>query len=251
MSVTPRKLSLAWGLWFHFWLVICTIIFANIALLGTFINRTGNLYRRGAVGWGKWPLRFGRIPVQVEGLELLTPGQNYVYAANHRSAVDIFVLAAILPGKFMWVAKESIFKIPIIGQVLARLGSVPVDRSNLQKAMRSLNLAAARVRGGMSVIIFPEGTRAETPELLPFKKGVFVMAIKAGQPIVPVSISGTMAIQPRGSFRVRPGPVKVVISKPIAPQDFPRKEDLIAAVHHAVAANYDPYFPYGPGGADG
>jgi 1-acyl-sn-glycerol-3-phosphate acyltransferase len=187
----------------------------------------------------------------VEGLELLIPGQTYVYAANHRSAIDIFALAAILPGKFMWVAKESIFKIPIIGQVLARLGSVPVDRSNLQKAMRSLNLAAARVRGGMSVIIFPEGTRAETPEILPFKKGVFVMAFKAGQPIVPVSISGTMAIQPRGSFRVRPGPVKVVISKPIDPQDFPRKEDLIAAVHRAVAANYEPYFPYGPGGADG
>ena len=251
MSVTPRKPSLAWGLWFHFWLLICTIIFANIALLGTFINRTGNLYRRGAVGWGKWPLRFGRIPVQVEGLELLTPGQNYVYAANHRSAMDIFVLAAILPGKFMWVAKESIFKIPIIGQVLARLGSVPVDRSNVQKTMRSLNLAAARVRGGLSVIIFPEGTRAETPEILPFKKGVFVMAFKAGQPIVPVSISGTRAIQPRGSFRVSPGPVKVVISKPIDPQDFPRKEDLIAAVHHAVAANYDQYFPYGPGGPDG
>ena len=101
------------------------------------------------------------------------------------------------------------------------------------------------------MIIFPEGTRATVAELLPFKKGVFIMAQKAGQPIVPVSISGTRFIQPRASLRVRPGPVKVVLSPPIQPQNFKRKEELMAAVRQAVEANYDPDFPYGPGGADG
>ncbi|MBU4353856.1 MAG: 1-acyl-sn-glycerol-3-phosphate acyltransferase, partial [Proteobacteria bacterium] len=95
--------------------------------------------------------------------------------------------------------------------------------------------------------IFPEGTRAMTRELLPFKKGVFIMAIKAGQPIVPVSISGTRFIQPRGTIRMIPGPIKVVISPPIAPQTFRRKEDLMAAVRQAIEAHYDPDFPHGPG----
>jgi 1-acyl-sn-glycerol-3-phosphate acyltransferase len=83
-------------------------------------------------------------------------------------------------------------------------------------------------------------------ELLPFKKGVFIMAMKAGQPIVPVSISGTRFIQPRGTVRMRPGPIKVVISPPIAPHSYPRKEGLMDAVRRAIDAHYDPDFPYGP-----
>jgi len=111
-------------------------------------------------------------------------------------------------------------------------------------------LAAAKVRGGTSMIIFPEGTRVPEQELKPFKKGVFIMVLKAGQPLVPVSINGTFFIQPRGSFKMRPGPVKVVIGPPIHSQNYSRKEDLMDAVWHAIAANYDPDFPYGPAGAD-
>jgi 1-acyl-sn-glycerol-3-phosphate acyltransferase len=82
---------------------------------------------------------------------------------------------------------------------------------------------------------------------MPFKKGVFIMAMKAEQPIVPVSISGTRFIQPRETIRIRPGPIKVVISPPIAPGTFSRKEELMAAVRQAIDAHYDPDFPYGPG----
>jgi 1-acyl-sn-glycerol-3-phosphate acyltransferase len=131
------------------------------------------------------------------------------------------------------------------------MGYISVDRSNQAAAIRSLNHATARVKAGTSMIIFPEGTRATVGELLPFKKGVFIMALKAGQPIVPVAISGTRFIQSRASLRVRPGPVKVVLSPPIFPQEFKRKEDLMAAVRQALEANYDPDFPYGPGDAHG
>jgi 1-acyl-sn-glycerol-3-phosphate acyltransferase len=86
---------------------------------------------------------------------------------------------------------------------------------------------------------------------MPFKKGVFIMALKAGQPVVPVALSGTRFIQPRGTIRVRPGPVKVVIRPPIFPENFRRKEELMDAVQQSLAAGYDPDFPYGPGGADG
>jgi 1-acyl-sn-glycerol-3-phosphate acyltransferase len=197
--------------------------------------------------WGWAILKVGRIPVEVEGLEHLVPGQAYVYAANHRSNFDIYVLLATLPGPFLFVAKKDLFKIPIFGQALSRVGAHTVDRANLQSAIQSLNKATAIVKSGVSMIIFPEGTRAKTRELLPFKKGVFIMALKAGQPIVPVSISGTRFIQPRSAFRIQPGPIKVVISPPVSPKSFRRKEELMAAVRQAIDAHYDPDFPYGSG----
>jgi 1-acyl-sn-glycerol-3-phosphate acyltransferase len=146
----------------------------------------------------------------------------------------------------MFVAKKSLFRIPLFGSALTRMGSVPLDRDSLKEAMKSLDQAAERIKAGASMIIYPEGTRVPTPELIPFKKGVFIMARKAGQPVVPVAINGSRYIKSRDSLRVKPGPIKVVISPPINPQDFRRKEDLMAAVYQAIAAHYDPYYPYGP-----
>jgi 1-acyl-sn-glycerol-3-phosphate acyltransferase len=197
--------------------------------------------------WGRSLLKVCHIPVEVEGLEHLVPGQAYVFAANHRSNFDIFVLISVLPGRFLWVAKKSLFEVPILGQALSRMGSVSVDRTNLRSAVQSLDRATAIVKSGISMIIFPEGTRALSRELLPFKKGVFIMAIKAGQPIVPVSISGTRFIQAPETIRMSPGPIKVVISPPIAPGIFRRKEELMDAVRQAIDAHYDPDFPHGPG----
>lgn len=238
------KLWLAWGLWHLFWLVLTTILLGPVAILVTFIDPRGNIIQQMGHWWGKGVLRLLRIPVRVSGLEHLTPGQTYVFAANHRSNFDIFVLLAVLPGKFLWIAKKSLFQIPIFGQAMSRMGCVAVDRADRQAAIRSLNAAAAKVREGNSMIIFPEGTRGTSGELLPFKKGVFIMALKSGQPVVPVSISGTLFIQPRGTIRVRPGPLKVVLSPPIRTRDFQRKEDLMEAVRQAIAANYDRDFPY-------
>lgn len=237
---------MAWGLWFQFWLGLITVIAGSVVIVVAPIDRDGKVVQRTIKWWGRTLLRLARIPVEVQGLEHLAPGQAYVFAANHRSNFDIFTLIAILPGRLMFVAKKSLFHIPLFGQALTRMGSVPLDRSNIKQAIKSLDRAAARVQAGASMIIFPEGTRVPTPELIPFKKGVFVMASKAGQPIVPVSLSGTRYIQPRGTIEVRPGPVKVVISPPIYPQDYQRKEDLMAAVFQAIAANYDPDYPYGP-----
>ncbi len=237
---------MVWGLWFHFWLLAVTLFIALMVILVAPVDRDGKMVQSLAKLWGKTLVRLARIPVEVQGLEHLTPGRPYVFAANHRSNFDIFILLAVLPGRLMFVAKESLFRIPFFGPALKRMGSVPLDRSSLKDAVKSLDQAAAQVQSGASMIIFPEGTRVPTPELIPFKKGVFIMAAKAGQPIVPVSLSGTLYIQPRGSLQVRPGPVKVVISPPIRPQDFKRKEDLMAAVYQAIAANYDPDYPYGP-----
>jgi 1-acyl-sn-glycerol-3-phosphate acyltransferase len=247
MDGNRRGLWLAYGLWFNFWLILLTFPIAGIIFLVTLLEPQATLGRKMARLWAQVLLKIIRIPLTVEGLEHLVPGQTYVYAANHRSQFDIFVLLAALPGEFGWVAKKSLFQIPVFGQAMHRLGNISVDRDNLKEAIKSLNQAAALVQGGRSFIIFPEGTRATSRELLPFKKGVFIMALKAGQPIVPISISGTLAIQPRGSLHLRPGPVKVFISPPIDPQDFRGrpKEVLMAAVYQAIADHFDPDYPYG------
>lgn len=242
---------LAFGLWFHFWLVPITILGALGAVVASFLDRTGELTQRAARCWARALLWVGRISVQVQGMEHLVPGQNYIFAANHRSNFDIYVLLSYLPGIFAFVAKKSLFQIPLFGQALQSLGCVPVDRDSVQNAIRCLNEAAARIRQGKSMIIFPEGTRATTPELLPFKKGVFIMALKAGQPVVPVAVNGTRFVQPRGAFKVKPGVVQVVICPPIFPGDFRRKEELMLAVQQSLAAAYDPDFPYASGGGDG
>ncbi len=242
-----KTLWLAWGLWCYFWITVFTAVLGAATILVSFADSGGNLIQKIACLWARSILHFTGVSVTVEGLEHLVPGQAYVFAANHRSYFDIFVVYAVLPGKVLWVAKQSLFMIPIFGTALARMGCVPVDRSNLQSAIRTLNQAAAKVRAGTSMMIFPEGTRGTGEELLPFKKGVFIMALKAGQPVVPLSISGTLQIQPRRTLAVRPGPVKVVISPPISVEDFTRKEDLMEAVRRAIAAHYDPEFPYGPG----
>jgi len=235
-----------WGLWFQFWLAVLTVIVALAVILMTPLDRAGKFVDAAAKWWGRRLLQVNFIPVAVQGLEHLSPGQAYVFAANHRSDFDIFALLAVLPGRLMFVAKESLFRIPLFGPALRRMGSIPLDRDNLKQAMKSLDMAAARVQAGASMIIYPEGTRVDAAELAPFKKGVFIMAVKAGQPIVPVAINGTRFIRSPGSLRMRPGPVKVVISPPINPRDYQRKEDLMAAVYQAIAATYDPDYPYGP-----
>jgi 1-acyl-sn-glycerol-3-phosphate acyltransferase len=237
----------AWGLWFQFWQVVLTFWAGMLVIFWAYVDKDSPMIHRACRWWGRNLLKIAHIPVQVEGLEHLKPGQAYVYAANHRSNFDIFVLVSVLPGRFLWVAKKSLFQVPVLGLALSRMGSISVDRNNLRSAVQSLDRATAIVKSGVSMTIFPEGTRAMTRELLPFKKGVFIMAIKAEQPIVPVSISGTRFIQPRGTIRMRPGPIKVVISPPIAPGTFRRKEALMEAVRQAIDTHYDPDFPYGPG----
>ena len=243
MSEERKGLWLAWGLWFHFWLVLITVSLSLAALFISPFDPYGLKIQRLARWWGRSLLFISGARVHVEGLEHLAPGQPYVFAANHRSQFDIFVLLAVLPGNFLFVAKKSLFQIPIFGQALARMGSVPIDRSNRQEAIRSLNQAVAKVKQGFSMMVFPEGTRASSRELLPFKKGVFIMALRAGKPVVPVAINGTMAIQPRGALRLKPGPIQVVIAPPIDSRQFQRKDDLMDAVRRVIAAHFNPDYP--------
>lgn len=247
MSRHRRSFYLALGLWFHFWQIFLGFFFSLGSIFMTFLDPSRRLAHRVPRRWSLILLNIARSPLTVEGLEHLKSGQNYVFAANHRSAFDIYAVLAAIPVQFLFVAKSSLFKIPLFGHALARMGYVSIERGKRQEAIRSLSEAIGKVKAGANLLIYPEGTRAATRELLPFKKGVFFMAMQAGRPVVPVVINGTMTIQPPGTIRVHPNPIQVIFCPPLYPRDFRRKEELMEAVRQAIAARFNPDYPYAPG----
>ena len=149
----------------------------------------------------------------------------------------MLALLMTVPRPFRVVAKRHLFRIPVFGWCLTMAGMIPIDREKRASAFQSLERAADRIRGGEPVLFFPEGTRSRDGHLLPFKKGAFVIALKAGAPIVPVSVTGSLAVLPKGSIRIRPGHITVRYGAeiPVAQETLETKERLIERVRGAVA----------------
>jgi len=154
------------------------------------------------------------VEVSVAGLDEIATGGPFIFTPNHQSHFDIVALLGFLPGDNRFAAKTDLFADPILGPVLRTLGMVPIDRDQPLDAIR--NLVALKERP-CSVIIFPEGTRSEDGQLLPFKKGPFVAAIELGVPVVPITIRGSAAVMPKGGrLGIHPGRVEVRIDPPIS-----------------------------------
>ena len=161
-----------------------------------------------------------------------------VFIANHQSQFDIPALTLAMPVDFRMVAKRSLQYIPVFGWALWLAGFIFIDRGNREQAIRSLDRAASRLKRGTSIVIFAEGTRSTDEELLPFKRGGFVMAIQAGVPIVPVALRGGLAILPKGSLRLRPGNIDVHFGTPIDTRSYSydTREALMARTREAIAS---------------
>ena len=200
--------------------VAATLFFGSLAIIGCLILRKGNI---GVVLGGMWSriiLRAAGIRIQYVGLENRAQNHSCVYIANHQSMVDIWALLPALPKMTRFVAKESLFRIPVLGWAIRAAGFIPIDRSNISKAMRSLEKAGAKIRAGHSVILFPEGTRSMDGRLRPFKKGAFHMALRARVPIVPVTIQGSFSRLRPGTLWITPGEVTVHFGDPIETAGF-------------------------------
>jgi 1-acyl-sn-glycerol-3-phosphate acyltransferase len=175
--------------------------------------------------------------VEVEGAEHVDPSRPMVYASNHQSTLDIPLLFAALPVDLRFIAKEQLRWVPLVGWYLQLGGHVLVNRGKRVQAIASLDRAAARIaRQRISLIVFPEGTRSPDRRILPFKHGVFALALKAQVPVVPVTIEGSAAVMPRRSWRFTPGRVRVRIGAPVdtsafAPED---RQGLANVVRHAI-----------------
>jgi 1-acyl-sn-glycerol-3-phosphate acyltransferase len=188
-----------------------------------------------AAWWARSICRAAGVAVTVEWAEELDPGRPYIFAANHQSQFDIFVLQAFLGVDFRWLAKKELFSVPIWGPAMRRAGYIPIDRSHGRKALKSLGEAAEKIGAGTSVIIFPEGTRSKDGKMHDFKAGAMVLALKAGVPIVPVAISGTYEILPKGRLLMNPGAVRVRVGRPIETGGAMVKHDLARLAQAAVA----------------
>jgi 1-acyl-sn-glycerol-3-phosphate acyltransferase len=205
--------SLASFIWLGLYIAIVGPPALGFAVL---TGRTGHVFSLGRFG-ARVVRRLLGIRLQAEGLEHVVADRPAVYCINHRSNVDVVAFEALFPRcpRLRGLYKAEVGKVPILGRAMRLVGFVPVDRANRASAIESVERAVARLRAGDSFLIAPEGTRARDGELLPFKKGGFVMAIKAQVPIVPVALLGTEIAMPRGRFRVTPTLVRVVVGPPI------------------------------------
>lgn len=222
------------------WIVIlaATVVFGIPSILAAFVPPRGDWYLVFARGWAKTLLAATGIRVTVGGRENLDPSRSCIYFSNHESFYDILVLFAVLPGQIRFLAKKSLFYIPVLGWSMAAAGFVPIDRENRRRAAASLERAAERLRGGKSVIVFPEQTRTRTGDLLPFKKGGVLLALRTQLPIVPLGIGGTFPIIKKGSFFLTPGPAAVEIGPPIQTEgrSVADRAEILAASRDAIVA---------------
>ena len=229
---------------FHLWrtvlylipvITVYTIVLGTISLLSTLVDRSGHFAHRCARTWGRLILATSGVRVRVSGLEHLTPGRSYVFAANHQSIYDIPIVFASVPFDLRIVAKASLGRIPFMGWHLHRAGHLLVDRRNPGP---DIVAKMARLVGeSSSLIVFPEGTRSVDGSLGRFKKGSFVVAIDAQLPVVPVSIAGSRHVMAKGQLTVRPAEVGLTIHAPIPTAGIARTEVVAFAerVRAAVA----------------
>jgi len=196
-------------------LVFATIFLSIIAVILYPFDRKGEKVNKIGRFWAIVHLKACGIKVSLEGLENISE-PPYIFMCNHQSVLDIFTLLSSLRLPFKWIAKKELFVVPFLGWALKSGRNISLDRKNPRKALKAMSEAARKIRDGMNVIIFPEGTWSKDGNLLPFKKGGFSLALRTGVPIIPVGIKGTGELQPEGCFIPREkGLIYVKIGEPV------------------------------------
>ena len=221
-------------------LVPFTLFCSLCALLAGLVDGSGRSGHACARFWSLWCLRAARIRLAVTGLQQVPTSGPVIYMGNHQGNFDIHALTSAIPRTFSWIAKEELFRIPVFGSAMKRAGYIPLDRSDGRKALKSMKLAAERIAAGTSVVIFPEGTRTLDGSLLPFKRGAFLLAGRAGVPIVPFTINGSMQRNPRNRLELHPGTISISFGSPIATAGVAEVE-LMEQVRQAVASRLEVY----------
>jgi len=219
-----------------------TVLVGPPIIVASFFDGGRTMLRLGPV-WIRWILATFRVRVEAVGLENVPTDAPVILMSNHQSLVDIAAIIMTLPRTQSWrfVAKRELTRVPIFGQVILLSGHVIIDRGDRERAVASLRRAAEIIRAGTTVIVFPEGTRSPHGNLRVFKSGPFHLAIEAQVPIVPITVSGSQRITPKGELRVHRGVVKITYGKPIPTRglSLDERKQLSDRVRDAIAQGYD------------
>jgi 1-acyl-sn-glycerol-3-phosphate acyltransferase len=217
-----------------------TAFFGCISLVCGLWDKSGRQQHFIAHIWARSLLLFSLSPVDLIGGEKLHIHETAVYASNHLSYYDTPVLFARLPFQFRILAKQSLWKIPFIGWYLRHSGQVPVDQSTARNAVASLNRGVQTLKSGLPLVIFPEGGRTADGETKAFVSGAAFMAIKAGVPIVPVTLVGTYELLPIHIYHLYPRPLAIIVGDPIPTTGLTTRDAdaLTQQVRNIITATY-------------
>lgn len=207
------------NLWVYLVGLVLTVLYAGRIAFFSYVrpSRAKRYCDRTPRVWSQGILWAAGVDVELVGTENIHPEAAQILVANHVSWFDVWAIAATLPRVYHFVAKKELARIPLFGRAWITCEHIAIDRSNLNAAVASLDEAAEKIRRDhATIVMFPEGTRSATGRLQRFKKGAFVLAIKAGAPVVPVAITGSREVMPKGGWIVRPGHIQIRFGKPIS-----------------------------------
>jgi 1-acyl-sn-glycerol-3-phosphate acyltransferase len=208
---------------FHWWrtvfflipaIAVYTAVLGTLSIGSSLFEKTGHFAHWCARTWSRLILLTTGVRVQVEGLEKLEPGRTYVFVANHQSIYDIPILFWSLPYQLRIIAKQSLGSIPFLGWHLRRTGHMLVDRRRPDR-VKIFGWGARLSANGLSLIVFPEGTRSRDGRVGTFKGGSFYLALEAGLPVVPLAVVGSRHVMLKGRLATYPGQVRLVVHEPI------------------------------------
>lgn len=203
-------------LWVAFAAVLVTIPCATATIAVAIVSSASPLIDRIIRFWARSLVAAAGIELRTEGAERVEPAQRYILVANHYSYFDIPCIFAAIAQPIRFMAKVSLFRIPIFGWAIGRAGFIPIDRKNRRTAVKSFDLAAQRIRKGNTIVVFPEEGRSRERAMRTFQRGGFLLALKSELPILPIAIDGTYDVYRVGAKRITPAPVTIRVGTPIA-----------------------------------
>lgn len=227
-------------LWLAVVAIVVSIPLAFLTMVIAIVQSTSPIIDRIIRVWARTLIAAAGIELHTENLERLDPAKRYILVCNHYSYLDIpCILAAVSTQPIRFMAKISLFKIPIFGWALGRAGFIPIDRKNRRTAVKSFDLAASRIRKGNTIVIFPEEGRTKYRQMKPFQRGAFLLAIRAQKTIVPMALDSTFDVWPVGSFwKITPGKVTLRVGTPIETEKLTvrDKDRVLTQAREQVAA---------------
>lgn len=222
-------------------IVVVTIITALITSIGCAVGKRDFWGYYPPMLWARFFCVILFIRTEVRGRENIDPKTSYVFVSNHQGAFDIFLIYGYLGHNFKWMMKKSLKKIPFIGMACKFAGHIMVDRTSKASIRQTMRQAEKTLQGGMSLVVFPEGSRCEDGHLHPFKRGAFMLAEEFSLPVVPLTIDGSFHLLPKNSLNVHPGKVTLTIHRPITPPADGKYvlEELMRESYNSIASALD------------